>query len=195
LLTKGKYNETENLISSLQSEFGANYSIADWADFKTISNINEWISCIGLLEDQTFMLTYNGAHFWSSNRHYYVHYSSDGLPYGGFMVHDQIGGLYLGSYYGITMNILAKSLLTSIVENNSLNIKVYPNPAKHEVTLESDVIITHVQVLNTLGSVIMTKSIKAKQLVIDVSQLSTGNYILKILTEKDIILKNLVVFR
>jgi hypothetical protein len=195
LLTKGKYAETVNLIASIQSEFGVNYSIADWSDLKGISNINEWISCMGLSEDQTFLLTNNGEHFWSDNRHYYVHFSTDGLPYPGYLAHDQIGGLYLGSYYGLTMNVLAKKLTTSIVETNSSNIKVYPNPAKNKVMLESDALMTHVQVLNALGSVMVEISTKTKQLRIDVSQLSTGNYFIKISTERGIFLKNLVVFR
>jgi len=96
-LTKGQYTESENLNTKIQSEFGENFSIADWTDLKAISNINEWISCIGLSEDQTFLLTNSGAHFIDVNKHYYVHYSSDGIPYSGFLLHDQIGGLYLGA--------------------------------------------------------------------------------------------------
>ncbi len=195
LLTKGQYAETENLNTRIQSEFGENYSIADWADLKAISNINDWISCIGLSEDQTFLLTKNGANFYNVNRHYYVHYSSDGIPYSGFSIHDQIGGLYLGSWYGITMNVLAKKNISSIAETESLNIKVYPNPANHEVVLESDLILNHVQVLNLLGSVLLEKTIKSQKVRIDLSQLSTGNYLMKISTAKGIISKNLVVFR
>ena len=124
-----------------------------------------------------------------------MHYSSDGIPYSGFSIHDQIGGLYLGSWYGITMNVLAKKNISSIAETESLNIKVYPNPANHEVVLESDLIINHVQVLNLLGSVLLEKTIKSQKVRIDLSQLSTGNYLMKISTAKGIISKNLVVFR
>ncbi|WP_206082202.1 PKD domain-containing protein [Maribellus sediminis] len=108
-LTVGKYPETGNLIDSIQFEFGTNYSIADWTDLEAIVNIEDWIACMGFPEDQTFMLTRNGENFYStSSRQYYVHYSSDGVPYGSFSVHDQIGPLYLGSWYGIKMNVLAK---------------------------------------------------------------------------------------
>ena len=194
-LTKGQYTESENLNTKIQSEFGENFSIADWTDLKAISNINEWISCIGLSEDQTFLLTNSGAHFIDVNKHYYVHYSSDGIPYSGFLLHDQIGGLYLGAWYGITTNVLAKNLITSIPDTKSLNIKVYPNPANREVMLESDVLINNVQVLNMLGSVLVEKSTIGQQLRIDLSQLSTGNYFIIISTEKGIVSKNLVVFR
>jgi PKD repeat protein len=109
IITNEKYNETENLISKVQDEYGMDYTIADWTDLQAIEDIQSWISCIGIPENQTFMCTRNGDYFYGSSRQYYVHYSSDGNPYPGFLVHDQLGDLYLGSWYGLNMNILAKN--------------------------------------------------------------------------------------
>ena len=110
-ITSGTYSETDDLIASIQGELGNNYAITDWADLQGIADIETWISCMGFEDDQTFMLTRNGNYFYNGgNRQYYVHYSSDGIPYSGFLVHDQIGSLYLGSWYGLTMNILSKQV-------------------------------------------------------------------------------------
>ncbi|HBE40416.1 MAG TPA: hypothetical protein DDW27_04300 [Bacteroidales bacterium] len=108
-ISSGSYPETANLIEKIHSELGSNYSIGDWNDLKAISNIIVWISCMGLKEDQQFMITSNGNHFWSGSRHYFVHYSPDGKPFSSFLVHEQIGNiLFLGSWYGLNLNILAK---------------------------------------------------------------------------------------
>src|SRR5512133_2931431 len=88
-------------------------------------------------EDQTFLLTREGEHFWSGDRHYYVHYSSDGLPYPSFLAHDQIGSLYLGSWYGLNMQILAFNGTTSIHETELSGIRIYPNPVMNHLTIES----------------------------------------------------------
>jgi len=107
-ITTNKYSETENLNQAVINEMGTSYQIADWNDLKSINNIQDWINCMGFSEDQTFMLKKNGNYFYSGNRQYYVHYSSDGIPYSGYLVHDQIGGLYLGSWFDLNMQILGK---------------------------------------------------------------------------------------
>ena len=106
--TNGKFSETVNLNSAVSNELGSGFSIADWNDLKSISNIDAWISCMGLQKDQTFMVTKDGNYKIGGNRQYYVHYSPTGLPYAGFAVHDKIGNkLFLGSWSGLDMNILA----------------------------------------------------------------------------------------
>lgn len=115
-LTIGTYSETEDLIAAIQAEFGDDYTIGDWTDLEAVSDIDDWISCMNFSEDQTFMLTRNGEYFYNGNRQYYVHYSSDGIPYPNFLVHDQIGDLYLGSWYGLDYNILAKHEIQTFIE-------------------------------------------------------------------------------
>jgi len=103
--TNGTYSETDNLIEALQGEFGTTYTIGDWNHLKAIANIDEWISCMELEEDVSFMLTRNGSYTYSGNRQYFVRYSTDGVG-SGWLIHDQIGNLYLGSWYGLNYKIL-----------------------------------------------------------------------------------------
>jgi hypothetical protein len=116
-ITNTIYPETDDLSQKVKDEFGDEYSIADWNDIKNISNIDDWVVCMGLKHDDTFMVTRDGNYISSGNRQYYVHYSTDGVPYSGFAVHDKVGDFYLGSWYGISMNILAKNGSTLATED------------------------------------------------------------------------------
>ncbi len=118
-ITYGTYTETDDLVAAIQNEFGMNYSIADWNDLQGITEIEGWIACMELPEDQTFMLTRDGEYYYGGIRQYLVHYSSDGIPYPNYLVHDQIGPLYLGSWYGLNQQILAKNYGGFIADFNA----------------------------------------------------------------------------
>ena len=109
MLTRNAYSEKENLGRAITKELGYTYSIADWNDLKSIRDINQWVSCMGLKKGQTFMVAKNGElKFNKSNRQYFVLFSPSGVP-AGFLVHEKIGtSLFLGSWYGENRNILAK---------------------------------------------------------------------------------------
>ncbi len=105
----------------IQGEYGIEYTIGDWTDLQAIADIEAWITCLGIPENQTFMLTRNGEYFYYGNRQYMVHYSSDGIPYPNYLVHDQIGPLYLGSWYGLNQQVLALNEGGSIMDFSSIN--------------------------------------------------------------------------
>lgn len=117
-ITNATYPETDDLNQKVKDEFGVSFTIADWNDIKNMTNLDDWVSCMGLKHDDAFMVTRNGNFIYSGNRQYYVHYSTDGVPYSGFAVHDQIGDFYLGSWYGLNMKILAKGESTHIADSN-----------------------------------------------------------------------------
>ena len=107
MLTSGTYSEKANIKNVIRQEFGGNVSIADWKDLKEIPNINGWISCMHLQRGQSFMVTRNGLFIFQEKRHYNVQYFPNGKVPAGFMVHDNIDNkLFLGSWYGLKINIL-----------------------------------------------------------------------------------------
>ena len=133
-LSSGSYSETDNLNNIVVREFGNNYSIADWNDLKSISNINAWLSCMGFEKGQTFMVTRNGNYNWSGKRQYYVTYSPTGKPYSNFKVHDQIGNeLFLGSWYGLNQKILAKKKESKSCSNLTLSSGSYSETSDYEL--------------------------------------------------------------
>lgn len=107
-LTENSYSETSDLEANVQAELGTDHQLADWTDLQSLEDLQCWIECNQIEEDQTFLITNNGDHYWQSNRHYYVHYSSDGVPNTGFLVHDSIDDqLWLGSWFDLYAPILA----------------------------------------------------------------------------------------
>ncbi len=59
-------------------------------------------------------------------------------------------------------------------------IKVFPNPATQAVTITSSVNIRHLELLNPLGQLLLTKEFSKKEVDLDISTLSAGMYFLKV---------------
>lgn len=118
-LTTNSYSETSNLDTNIKNDLGNNFELADWNDLKSITDIDDWIICMNLQHDDSFLIKREGKQFYNSgNRHYYVHYSTDGLPYSGFLVHEKINDkLFLGSWYGLNMKVLGKKTEVSNSDN------------------------------------------------------------------------------
>lgn len=64
--------------------------------------------------------------------------------------------------------------------SKDLESKVYPNPTSNSVKITSGLTIEEINIINVLGETILTKKASTKNLEIDVSNLNTGIYILKI---------------
>jgi hypothetical protein len=112
-MTEGTYNENDNLGNSVQNEYGTDYTVADLSDLKALPDINAWISCMGLQDNQSFNLLRNGQQIYSGNRQYFMQYCEDGNPGSNFLIHDQIGSyIFLGSWTG-KRHVLAKKISIS----------------------------------------------------------------------------------
>jgi hypothetical protein len=108
VLTSARYPETIDMRDAVRRDLGGNLSVADWNDLKMIPNIDAWIDCMGLYNEQSFFVTRNGSPVFSGKRHYIVQYFQSGRVPSGFLIHDQIGRrLFLGSWYDVNHSILA----------------------------------------------------------------------------------------
>jgi Secretion system C-terminal sorting domain len=58
--------------------------------------------------------------------------------------------------------------------------KVYPNPANNLINLDSEIEINSIEIIDIFGRIIKEKSINSKSINLDISDLSAGNYLLKI---------------
>ncbi len=67
----------------------------------------------------------------------------------------------------------------SVEEFNEKQITAYPNPVKGMLNLSYDQKISDIAIYNLIGQEVLTKSIDAAESQVDLSGLSTGNYILK----------------
>lgn len=80
---------------------------------------------------------------------------------------------------------------TGGIELNPANIKIYPNPANDNLTIEAPSKAT-IEILNVQGQLLLQQSIQETKTEIDISGLSTGIYYIKYQTEKDAAVKKLI---
>lgn len=89
--------------------------------------------------------------------------------------------------YGI-LNFYKTYQTLGLKDITKTNIKVYPNPVKDFINITSDKAIKSVEIYDVLGRLIKTNS----STKINVSQLSKGNYLLKIKTDSGDIIEKFI---
>jgi uncharacterized repeat protein (TIGR01451 family) len=107
--------------------------------------------------------------------------------------------LVLGDTFSNSANIyfdynspITTNYYTTTVQNNlgvnenalSNDIKMYPNPVKDIVYFQTEETILKAEVYDVAGRIVSSNSVSEKR--INISELKTGNYILKLYTEKGI---------
>lgn len=84
--------------------------------------------------------------------------------------------------------------VTSINENNVSGLMIYPNPAKDNLTIMAEN-MTRITVTNTLGQVVLDKSVNSDNEEINMSQYESGIYMVRIATENGVAMKKVTVIK
>jgi uncharacterized protein (TIGR02145 family) len=71
------------------------------------------------------------------------------------------------------------------------NLKIYPNPAKKSITIETNE-EAFIEIINIQGQVIKRINANDKAITIDISELTNGMYFMKAKTEKGIVVKKFI---
>jgi hypothetical protein len=66
------------------------------------------------------------------------------------------------------------------------NVKTYPNPVKDILNISFDKEISTVSIFNLIGQEVITKSINSNESTIDVSNLASGNYLVKVTSNEEL---------
>ncbi|WP_306617719.1 DUF7619 domain-containing protein [Chryseobacterium ginsenosidimutans] len=92
-----------------------------------------------------------------------------------------------------TTNIVNSTLSTSEIRNGNSSINVYPNPTKGDVNIKADLKIKTVEVYDTQGRIIQKQiGINAQNTKISLQNMASGMYILKIVTDREVITKKVL---
>ena len=78
------------------------------------------------------------------------------------------------------------------LDENDLQVKIYPNPAQTSVTIEADG-MSRVEVYNPLGQCVLRKMVSTDKTIIDVQHFSPGPYLIRIETLSGTINKRIAV--
>ncbi|MBN4062122.1 T9SS type A sorting domain-containing protein [Bacteroidales bacterium AH-315-I05] len=84
---------------------------------------------------------------------------------------------------------------TTVAENSFLknNIRIYPNPSSQKVFIETEEPIIHVELFNELGQTLKQISVLDEgKISVDIVDVPTGLYFLKIYSEDEIVVKKLL---
>ena len=89
-------------------------------------------------------------------------------------------------------NLVANFVFTEDLGENSISAKVYPNPAKGEVTLEGEG-LNHVRIVNAFGQTVYNADLDSDQVRIDLSGFAKGIYMMHIEAQGGQAVKKIVV--
>jgi hypothetical protein len=79
--------------------------------------------------------------------------------------------------YGAAVDTSTTDTTTGILAPATVAIKLYPNPAHDYVNIVSEVNIQNIRVINVMGTAILTEAVNAKETVLDLTNCSSGVYI------------------
>ena len=80
---------------------------------------------------------------------------------------------------------LANLSTENVLENVYNNVKIFPNPAKNSLTLQSDDATNEVKILNSLGQIVKEFSFESN-VTVDIKDLNEGVYFVKIMGENPV---------
>lgn len=110
-ITSGTYLDNVDMDAVCVSEFGVDSRLADWTAVKNwIGNLpdgmNSFYAETGMPVAGICYLKWNDVRY-NGSRHYFIQQFNSGAP-GGFAVHDSYLSLYLGSWSGMVIQLMAE---------------------------------------------------------------------------------------
>jgi len=100
-------------------------------------------------------------------------------------------------YKDSTINVELKIDISDVTEmDESENLKIYPNPVKNQLNIESKSDIEQITLINNIGQTVLFEKINnglEKQIKVNTSELKDGIYILKVKTEKETINRKVLI--
>ncbi|MDT8412137.1 MAG: FISUMP domain-containing protein [Vicingaceae bacterium] len=93
---------------------------------------------------------------------------------------------------GFSIRCVCDQLVNINELEKSDNIKVYPNPTTKILVVEGFKKENTIEIINLQGQIVKTEFVKDSKIIIDISDLSTGVYVIKIKSDSEIIMKKLI---
>ncbi|WP_430813934.1 N-acetylmuramoyl-L-alanine amidase [Carboxylicivirga sp. RSCT41] len=163
----GSGNSFRFMIKDGNSTYEASpWYIVDWIGWKlvswdlTIGTSTAWVNGNGVLDGTNFYL--DGIHMTSSS-----------------------SGAASGTFYFDDLRFAIREAYqpTSVKNYKELNLTIYPNPVRDKLTVKSDERIIEVSVYDMYGRIVDAEECHENRAELNVSHLTSGVYILKIVTE------------
>lgn len=174
-------SQSLNIINTIQAtEPGTGKSIPDYPakieeETKAIQGITSWSWDFG--DGQTSTLQ-NPSHTFTDNGEFTISLTvSDGM---GTHTETKSDYVKVGPYYGIE-------------EIGEEEIQLYPNPGVDQIQFVSDYTIENIEVIDAKGTQVIYQQVDGNSMSLDISDLRTGIYFVRIRVEDQVITKKLMV--
>jgi len=93
-------------------------------------------------------------------------------------------------------SLVATLYLSTIgLEEQSLDVSLYPNPADHSFSIESPLLISSVVIKDELGREVLRQAINSNSATIETKNWPSGNYVVMMISDEYIVKKHLVISR
>jgi hypothetical protein len=161
--------DSGNLIIETQPVDGSDFNDSIIAAFTgTCDNLTELACNDDSNVEDTYFSLIELSDLTPGDILYITAYSFEGEPFGEFKI----------SAYD--------SSLASIQNNTITDLSIYPNPVENTLFIKTSNTIDSIQIYNMLGQVVLTKSPLLNNMELDLSNLSSGNYIVKVQSNNQI---------
>lgn len=94
--------------------------------------------------------------------------------------------------FGVLM-IENATFISSLNSTSANNFEIYPNPASNNVTFKNLSGVTSLEIVNLVGQSVKTVEVNNETVVVNVADLATGNYFVKLQTNVGIVTEKLIV--
>jgi len=96
-------------------------------------------------------------------------------------------------YYNTSINVEISDNSLSVSDENSLSVKLYPNPTTGLINFQSNTQISEVKIFSILGQRVKTLEINNSQSTINISELRTGSYLITFYIDKQSVGSKLII--
>ncbi len=79
------------------------------------------------------------------------------------------------------------------INHESNSIKIFPNPASNQLTIQSEEEMQKIELLNFVGQIVLGKKASRKQITINTSKLESGVYIIRVKTIEGIVNNRIII--
>lgn len=100
-----------------------------------------------------------------------------------FRGHNNGNDVLTYSWFIDNVKVLTTDTIPDSVDENALKVNIYPNPVDQFLTIQSADVIQQVCIYNMLGIKVKETTINNKEAVLDLSDLSSGVYMVEVMDE------------
>lgn len=154
------------------------------------SDISDWsVDAVCIDADNIGLMAMSSTGLNIFNNIDWTHYitSNSSMPddYVNAVATDAANRIWMGTDTGGVV-ILDRALIENTIENNPVSLNLYPNPATNNCIVTTNFNEGAIEIYSLSGNLCLSQKIKSNTLFINVSDLQSGNYLVKMICSEGV---------